>query len=115
MTDPGNPPVSETDYSHPLYSGLQPRHAFWHYHGVYTSVPPQARIIQRKVDGAVVTWETNQYGGALLVTTLDPIVEHGVQQIRHLNNYCDKLTEWLIDVKPHGEFIILEKDYGIEL
>lgn len=113
VKDPQNPPVSDTDYSHPIYKGLSHRHAFWHFHGVYTEVPDHARVIQKNVEGDVVTWETHHYGGTLLATTLDPIVEHGVQQITHLDNYCDKLTEWLIGIKPEGEFEILADDYGV--
>ena len=113
VEDPNNPPVSETDHSHPLYEGLKPRHAFWHYHGVYTQVPDHAHVIQRNVEGDVVTWETGKFGGKMLVTTLDPIVEHGVQQIQHLDNYCDRLTEWLAGVKPEGRFEILREDYGV--
>jgi len=113
VKDPKNPPVSVTDHSHPIYKGLQPRHAFWHYHGVYTQVPEHAQIIQKNVEGDVVTWQTHHFGGTFLVTTLDPIVEHGVQQITHLDNYCDRLTEWLIGVKPEGKFEIIASDYGI--
>jgi len=113
VKDPHNSPVSATDYSHPIYNGLTPRHAFWHYHGVYTRVPEHAEIIQKNVDGDVVTWQTNHFGGTLLVTTLDPIIEHGVQQITHLDNYCDRLTEWLIGVRPEGKFEILKTDYGV--
>ncbi|MEO6760671.1 MAG: hypothetical protein ABIO24_14530 [Saprospiraceae bacterium] len=115
VKDPNNSPVSETDYSHPIYTGLKPRHAFWHYHGVYTQVPAHASIIQKNVDGDVVTWQTEHFGGSLLVTTLDPIVEHGVQQITHLDNYCDRLTEWLTGVKPEGKFEILNTDYGVAI
>jgi len=115
VKDPHNSPVSATDYSHPIYNGLTPRHAFWHYHGVYTRVPEHAEIIQKNVDGDVVTWQTNHFGGTLLVTTLDPIIEHGVQQITHLDNYCDRLTEWLIGVRPEGKFEILKTDYGVAI
>ncbi len=113
VKDPGNPPVSETDYDHPVYDGLTPRQAFWHYHGVYTIVPDHAQIIQKNVDGDIITWQTEYYGGTLLATTLDPIVEHGVQQITHLDNYCDKLVKWLINEQPSGKFEILKEDYGI--
>lgn len=115
VKDPTNPPVSETNYEHPVYQGLSPRHAFWHYHGVYTNVPEHATVIQKNVDGDIITWETTHYGGVLLASTLDPIVEHGVQQITHLDHYCDRLTEWLIGIKPEGKFEILESDYGIKL
>jgi hypothetical protein len=110
---PDSPPVSETDFSHPIYQGLKPRHAFWHYHGVYVQVPAHARVIQRDQQGDIVTWETHAYGGTLLATTLDPIVEHGVQQIQHLDNYCDRLTEWLCGEKPEGKFEVVAEDYGV--
>jgi len=115
VKDPTNPPVSDTDYTHPIYAGLTPRQAFWHYHGVYTRMPEHARVLQRNVDDEVITWETDHYGGTLLATTLDPIVEHGVQQITHLDHYCDKLTTWLIGAQPEGKFEILKEDYGVEL
>lgn len=101
-SDPGNPPAQDTDYSHPVYRGLTARQACWHTHGAYTAVPAGANIIQRNGAGEVITWQSRAYGGALLVTTLDPIVEHGVQQIRHLDHYVDNLTEWLCGVRPSG-------------
>jgi hypothetical protein len=112
VTDPNNPPAAQTDYSHPVYKGLNPRHACWHTHGVYTVVPDSARIIQRNGADEIVTWETSEYGGKLLVTTLDPLVEHGVQQIRHLDNYVDNLVNWLCDVRPEGK---VEIDWRIGL
>ena len=104
VTNPENPPVSQTDYSHPVYNGLKPRHACWHTHGAYTKIPEDASVIQRNGDGEVITWETKQYGGTLMATTLDPIVEHGIQQITHLDNYVDKLVDYLVGVKPEGKF-----------
>lgn len=102
VTDPDNPPATETDYEHPVYRGLKPRHACWHTHGVYVEVPKDASIIQRNGAGEIVTWQTEAHGGHLLATTLDPLVEHGVQQIRHLDNYVDNLTEWLCGTRPSG-------------
>ncbi len=113
VNDPHNPPVSDTDYAHPIYEGLKPRHACWHTHGAYTRVPESASIVQTNADGEIISWETNEYGGTLFATTLDPIVEHGVQQITHLDNYVDKLTEWLCGVKPEGMFETVEADYGV--
>lgn len=110
---PNNPPVSDTDYAHPIYEGLKPRHACWHTHGAYTRVPDNARIVQTNADSEIISWETDEYGGTLFATTLDPIVEHGVQQITHLDNYVDKLTEWLCGVKPEGKFETVEADYGV--
>ncbi len=113
VKNPEHPPVSKTDYSHPLFRGLKPRHAFWHYHGVYTRIPQAARAIQVNQEKEVITWETGQYGGTLLVTTLDPIVEHGVQQITHLDHFCDQLTEWLVGIRPRGKFVVKPEDYGV--
>lgn len=106
VTDPENPPVAETDSTHPIYHGLSPRHACWHTHGVYTRIPDTASVIQRNGAGEVITWQTDHYGGQLLVTTLDPIVEHGIQQITHLDHYVDRLVEYLIGVSLHGKLVI---------
>ena len=113
VESPDRPPVSETDYSHPVYEGLTPRHACWHIHGVYTRVPTDSRIIQRNAQGEIITWQTTHYGGVLFASTLDPIVEHGIQQIRHLDSYVDKLVAWLADVQPTGAFKIDPADYGV--
>ena len=113
VKDPNNPPVSDTNYEHPIYQGLKPRHACWHTHGAYTRIPAHASIVQTNADGEIISWETDAYGGTIFATTLDPIVEHGVQQITHLDNYVDKLTEWLCGVKPEGKFEVVEADYGV--
>ncbi len=110
---PDNPPVSETNYEHPVYKGLKPRHACWHTHGVYTGIPNAASIIQKNSVGEIITWETTEFGGTLLATTLDPIVEHGIQQITHLDNYSDNLIDWLIDIKPEGKFEFVKQDFGL--
>ena len=112
VTHPDQPPVTATDFTHPVYQGLMPRHACWHTHGAYTRVPDHARILQRNSAGEIITWETDAYGGTLLATTLDPIVEHGVQQITHLDHYVDRLTAWLCGAQPEGAFAIDEADYG---
>ena len=114
VKDPNNPPVSDTNYEHPIYQGLKPRHACWHTHGAYTRIPEHASIVQTNADGEIISWETDAYGGTLFATTLDPIVEHGVQQITHLDNYVDRLTEWLCGVKPEGIFEVVEADYGVK-
>ncbi|QKG52490.1 hypothetical protein [Hymenobacter sp. BRD67] len=114
VDNPTKPPVSATDYGHPVYQGLSPRQACWHTHGVYTRVPAAAEIIQTNSDGEVITWQTHAYGGTLLVTTLDPLVEHGVQQITHLDNYVDRLTEWLSGERPAaGRLTIDGAAYGV--
>lgn len=105
---PDSPPVSQTDYTHPIYRGLTPRQACWHTHGVYTTVPDHADIIQTNPEGDVISWQTTHYGGTLFATTLDPIVEHGVQQITHLDNYVDRLTEWLSGAKPASERMTID-------
>jgi hypothetical protein len=113
VTDPQNPPVTETDDSHPIYNGLKPRHACWHTHGAYTRIPVNAEVIQKNGVGEIISWQTDKYGGTLMATTLDPIVEHGIQQITHLDNYVDRLTEWLCGTKPTGSFETMYADYGI--
>lgn len=113
VEDPRRPPITQTDDTHPVFAGLQPRHACWHVHGVYTQVPPSARVIQRNDAGEIITWQTHEYGGTLFVSTLDPIVEHGVQQIRHLDNFVDSLTAWLCGVRPQGPFVVPSQAYGV--
>ncbi len=114
VTDPTNPPVSHTNHEHPVYQGLAPRHACWHIHGVYTSLPKGSEVIQKNDEGEIITWQTKHYGGVLFASTLDPIVEHGVQQIRHLDNYVDSLTSWLSGVKPEGRFSLDPAAYGVD-
>lgn len=110
---PDSPPVSDTDYGHPVYQGLKPRHACWHTHGAYTSVPEGASIVQKNQAGEVITWQTEAYGGTLFATTLDPVVEHGIQQITHLDNYVDKMTKWLSGQTPVGPFTFQPEDFGV--
>lgn len=112
VTDPDSPPVARTDHTHPVFAGLKPRHACWHVHGVYTRIPQEARVLQSNREGEVITWETNQYGGTLFASTLDPIVEHGIQQIRHLDHFVDSLTQWLTESRPVGQFTIPAENYG---
>lgn len=113
VENPNNPPISETDFSHPIYDGLTPRHSCWHTHGAYTSIPKEATAIQKHPNGEIISWETEQYGGTLFATTLDPIVEHGVQQITHLDNYVDKLIYWLTGDTVSGSFEVPKENYGI--
>ncbi|MGB3548101.1 MAG: hypothetical protein WBA17_14085 [Saprospiraceae bacterium] len=113
VENPDNPPVSDTNYEHTIYRGLLPRHACWHTHGAYTRVPEHAEVVQKNAAGEVISWETSAYGGTLFVTTLDPIVEHGIQQITHLDHYVDRLTEWLSGTKPAGKFTFAATDFGV--
>lgn len=113
VEDPENPPISQTDFNHPVFRGLKPRHACWHIHGVYTRIPDEAEVIQRNEVGEIITWQTNQYGGTLLASTLDPIVEHGIQQIRHLDHFVDSLTHWLCGIRPTGPFEVPAECYGV--
>lgn len=108
VDNPNNPPVSETNYDHPVYRGLTPRQACWHTHGVYTQIPDHAEVIQSAPTGEIISWQTDYYGGTLFATTLDPIVEHGVQQISHLDNYVDRLTEWLSGIKPVADRMTID-------
>lgn len=111
VDDPSHPPISHTDSTHPVFHGLQPRHACWHVHGVYLRIPNQAQVLQRNAAGEIITWQTHQYGGTLFASTLDPIVEHGIQQIRHLDHFVDSLTAWLCGVRPSGPFEIPPEAY----
>ena len=113
VKDPNKPPISETNYEHPVYRGLQPRHACWHVHGVYTRIPGNSEVVQRNDKREIITWQTARYGGVLFASTLDPIVEHGIQQIRHLDNYVDKLTAWLCGTTPSGPFEVDPAAYGV--
>ncbi|MBT0607439.1 hypothetical protein [Aequorivita echinoideorum] len=113
VENPNNPPISDTDFSHPIYEGLSPRHSCWHTHGSYLSAPKGAKIIQTKPDGEIITWETHEYGGTLMATTLDPIVEIGVQQITHLDNYVEKLVKWMCGEEVTGNFEVPKENYGI--
>lgn len=58
-------------------------------------------------------WETTNYGGTLFVSTLHPIVEHGVQQIRHLDHFFDNLLTWLGGQRLTGPFEIPATAYGL--
>lgn len=111
VTDPSKPPISHTDQNHPVFHGLKPRHACWHVHGIYRRIPDEASVIQRNEADDIITWQTHQYGGTLFASTLDPIVEHGIQQIRHLDNFVDSLTEWLCGIRPTGRFEIPSDAY----
>jgi len=113
VENPDKPPVTETDYTHPVYQGLKPRHACWHVHGVYVDVPEHAEVIQKNEEGEIISWQTHFYGGTLFATTLDPVVEHGIQQITHLDHYVDRLTCWLCGVEPEGGVTFKEDDFGI--
>ena len=113
VSDPTNPPVTDTNYDHPVFRGLLPRHACWHTHGCYTRLPDQAEVIQRNGDNETITWQTTQHGGTLFVSTLDPIVEHGIQQIRHLDHFVDNLTAWLCGTRPSGPFTVPRSAYAL--
>lgn len=112
VEDPSKPPISETDHTHPVFTGLQARHACWHTHGAYGRIPADAVVLQRNADGEPITWESRARGGVLFVSTLDPIVEHGIQQIRHLDHFVDNLTAWLCGIRPSGAFTIDQAAYG---
>ena len=112
VEDPTRPPIAHTDFTHPLFKGLAQRHACWHTHGAYTRLSPAGRVLQLSDRDEAITWETHEYGGTLLASTLDPVVEHGVQQIRHLDHFCDNMTEWLCGVRPAGRLALDPAAYG---
>ncbi len=110
---PNIPTVANTCFDHLLFSGLTPRQACWHHHGVYTQIPDSARVLQRTNAGEVISWSTVAYGGELLAATQDPIVEHGVQQIQHLDHFVDQLVYWLCGQRPPcGRMQFDRGDYG---
>lgn len=76
-------------------------------------IPDHARVLQTNEAGEVATWKTSHYGGTLLATTRDPIVEQGVQQIRQLDNFCDKMTVGLCGVTSSGRMEIDPAAYGV--
>lgn len=69
--------------------------------------------MQRNAAGEAIPWQLQQGAGTLLVSTKDPIVEHGVQQIRHLDHYNDTLTHWLCKERPAGPFTIERRWYAV--
>ena len=110
---PLRPPIAHTRFDHPLFAGLTERQACWHHHGVYTRLPPQAEVLQQTEDGEVIAWQTTAYGGVLLAATSDPIVEHGVQQIQHLDHFVDQLMFWLCGVRPSSDRMTVDASaYG---
>ncbi|MGH8597448.1 MAG: hypothetical protein ACREXT_12390 [Gammaproteobacteria bacterium] len=111
--DPLQPPIAHTHYNHPLFAGLTARQACWHHHGVYSRIPPHAEVLQHTANGEVIAWQTTAYGGVLLAATSDPIVEHGVQQIGHLDHFVDQLVFWLCGVRPAaGKMTVDPSAYG---
>jgi hypothetical protein len=92
---------------------LAARHCGWHRHGAFTSLPAGASTIQRNARGESITWQLDYGTGQLLVSTKDPIVEHGVQQIRHLDSFNDALTQWLCQQRPSGPFTVERRWYAV--
>ena len=112
-THPATPPVAHTRFDHPLFAGLTSRQAGFHHHGVYLRVPPQAEVLQRSAQAEVITWQSHAYGGVLLASTMDPIVEHAVQQVGHLDHLVDQLLGWLGGTRPAPTSLTLESSaYG---
>jgi len=70
-------------------------------------------VVQRDQSGDVVTWQQRRGRGLVFASTKDPIVEDGVQQIRHLDCYCDALTEWLGGGRPEGRFELDPRAFGV--
>ncbi len=63
-------------------------------------------------DLVVVPNGSSEYGGALLVPTPDPVVGHGIQQVRRPDHSCDNLTAWPCGVRPAGRFEVDPAAYG---
>lgn len=51
-------------------------------HGIYRPIPEGAETVQTNAAGEVIAWQTGRYGGTLFASTLDPVDEHCIQQIR---------------------------------
>ena len=102
MTHEQRAAAPRVDSSHPAYLGMRAPHECWHSRGAYTHLPVGAHIIQRHPHGDVLTWQTAQFGGLLLVTTLDPLpdAEPGIQRLSPFDHYCDQLAGWLLNRRP---------------
>ena len=108
MTDKSNYPctVEEAGKKHPVFKDLSMFHSNWHNHGVYTTIPDTAEVLQRSREGEVVTWtDERRYKGRIFATTQDALVEMGIGQIRHIDPFLDAVVEWVTGVKPQGEFL----------
>ena len=81
---------------------------------MYTEIPEHGEVIQTNAEGEIISWETGHYGGKLFATTLDPIVEHGVQQITHLDQLCGSFNGVVVWCTTGGE-IYAREDYGVEI
>ena len=71
-------------------------------------MPAQAEVLQRSAQGEVITWQSLAYGGVLLASTMDPIVEHALQQVGHLDHLVDQLLWWLGGVRPAEKPLTLD-------
>lgn len=93
------------DSSHAAFLGMRSPHECWHAHGAYTKLPGGAHLVQQNPHGETLTWQTAQYGGLLLVTTLDPLpdMEPGIQRLSPFDRYRDQLTNWLLDRQPQAK------------
>jgi hypothetical protein len=102
VTQPERTPSKYIDSGHPAFMGMRSPHECWHARGAYTQTPPGAHIIQQNPSGDTLTWQTAQFGGLLLVTTLDPLpdAEPGVQRLSPFDRYCEQLTSWLLGQRP---------------
>ena len=105
MTDKANFPCTIERPDHPVFRSLSLFDANWHHHGYYAQIPATATVLQRGRTGEIVTWSDEQRGkGRLFATTLDCIVEMGVNQITHLDPFLDALTLWITGVRPVGRY-----------
>ncbi|NJK89163.1 MAG: hypothetical protein HC923_06990 [Myxococcales bacterium] len=101
--NPEDPPV-RTVRAHALLQTIERRSASFHHHGVYVTTPVNAETVQVSRAGEVVSWDLRLGNGRIFASTQDPIVEHGVQQIRHLDGYVSALVSWLSGDAPTGSF-----------
>lgn len=109
MTDKSNYPCTVENPEHPVFRNLSMYHANWHNHGVYTVVPDTAEVLQRSREGEAVTWvDERRYKGRIFATTQDALVEMGIGQIRHLDEFVDAVVEWATGRKPQGRYTLPE-------
>lgn len=105
LTDKMNYPSTIENPLHPVFKSLSLPDANWHHHGIYTSVPETAEVLQRGRGGEIVTWvDEKKFKGKVFATTQDCVVEMGVNQITHLDKYLDALVCWVTGVMPQGKY-----------
>lgn len=105
LTDKTNYPATIENPAHPVFKNLSMLDANWHHHGIYTVIPDTAEVLQRGRKGEIVTWvDEKKFTGKIFATTQDCVVEMGVNQITHLDNFLDSLVYWVTGEMPQGKY-----------